>query len=85
MLLDDVRYDDIASSGPGSLQTGPSIQTFGVARFVVRFEDDGTCTLRGLPPGRHCFRAFPDTIQIEPVEVLVGSDTPEIELSWTRR
>ena len=80
LLLDDRQHallpgDSLQSSTRIVLRGRPT--TFGLA--------EGPTRLTGLAPGRHHLRAFPDVIAIEPAEVVVGPDTPEVELRWSYR
>jgi hypothetical protein len=74
LLLDDERYDDMS----GEQESG--LNWFG---WRVHFATEGSVQLADLAEGRHRFRAFPQTIAIEPAEITVRAGMAPIELSWS--
>ena len=51
----------------------------------VRFDSAGSAVVRGLTPGPHCLRAFPDDLAIEPETIQVGETPSEPAVVRWRR
>lgn len=53
---------------------------------ALRFDSNGRARVSALRPGLHRFCVFPDTIAIEPAEVVVtGSESEPVEIRWKPR
>lgn len=52
----------------------------------LHFDRSGQATLRGLAPGLHRFKVFPDDLVIEPAEIELTSEPSEpIVITWRRK
>jgi hypothetical protein len=84
VLLEQATVDQ-ASFDRDTLNLGEEyrgIDVIGSRR--VKLDGNGRARIRALRPGPYRFVAFPDTIAIEPSEVVVtGAESAPLELRWT--
>ena len=56
-----------------------------ITRRILRFDDARRAKLKGLAPGVHRFKVFPEDIVVEPSEVEVtGKEKGPILIRWRR-
>jgi hypothetical protein len=84
LVLNDRQYEDAV--GEESNPLGARTWGFSLSSsWHVNFDDTGATRVNALAEGRHRFRAFPDTISIEPAEIVVRPDMDPVEVSWSLR
>jgi hypothetical protein len=93
-LPEDVTVLLLESSRAGEVQLGPKGWEFGdswrgvsvLASRQVLPDSKRSSRVVALRPGPHRFVTFPDSIAMEPAEVLVsGEETGAVEIRWTPR
>lgn len=79
-LWEDVRYRPDRNSWDGGKLGGAILNRF------VQFDRDRSATVRGLASGRYRFKVFPDDIELEPGEVVLGEQTSgPVLVRWRKR
>ena len=87
VLLLEADLCDQVERGSNGWQVGQGLRGLNVVESRrIRPDSEGRASARALRPGRCRFVSFPDTIAIEPSEILVtGAETEPVELRWTPR
>jgi len=89
VLVEEAAWEEARLDRDGNGWRGMPSASFpndALAWRRLSFDGDGRAGLRGLAPGRHRFKVFPDDLVIEPagLEVDVGTAEP-IVIRWRRK
>lgn len=84
-LLPAEIWQDVLETEDG-WDFGPRLPGGFVYSLSPSFDRSGQATLRGLAPGLHRFKVFPDDVMIEPAEIELTSEPSEpIVITWRRK
>lgn len=84
LLIEEEHWAAVSHDAERNSWTSPF--GMGLFRRAVRFEEDRTCSLVGLPPGRLRFKSFPDDLVLEPETIDLSPSGPaSVEVRWRSR